>query len=146
MRGGSRPGAGRKALHPKIRQRVGAICEEAFRVLATAQAARRMEEGSRRKRLRAELVKLESKRRRFKGNAPAWEIEKVSKAVDRIGRYFSEPIRRPKGHRAAIVAKTAREHGLTERMVTRCWVEHRARLKRLRVELDVSAIGAHGRR
>jgi len=37
------------------------------------------------------------------------------------------PLRRPKGYRADIISDVAADWGTTERMVTTCWVEYRAR-------------------
>src|SRR3954471_10008628 len=36
-------------------------------------------------------------------------------------------LKRPKGYRADIIAVVARDFGASPRMVTRCWVEYRAR-------------------
>jgi hypothetical protein len=65
----------------------------------------------------------------------------LARRIDAVGRVFSQPIARPKGRagssmRAVIIMDVARDCGLTERMVTRCWTRWRAELKRLRRDLD----------
>jgi hypothetical protein len=50
-------------------------------------------------------------------NAPPWRIEELSRKGDRIGRYHSIPILRPDEPEPEIDRMTAKEFGVTERMV-----------------------------
>jgi hypothetical protein len=129
-------GAGRprKIEEEFDRWHIGCLCEHEHRMIERGAAMERIEERPEREKVRAALKRLDQKRRRFVKGAPAWELQKLSTEIDKIGRYFSEPYRRPKGCRAAIIAKIAKQTGHHPRMVTRCWVEYRA----MRREIDAA--------
>ena len=121
-------GAGRprKIKEEFDRWHLGWLCEHVQRMIRRGAAIERIEERPEWEKVMAARKRLDQKRRRFVKGAPAWELQKLSTEIDKIGRYFNEPGRRPKGCRAAIIAKIAKQTGHHPRMVTRCWVEYRA--------------------
>lgn len=72
---------------------------------------------------------------------PKQIFQTLTRRIDAVGRYYSVKIRRPKGRagesvRNEIKMAVAAYYGISVHMVTRCWTDYRARLKRLLIDRD----------
>jgi len=61
-------------------------------------------------------------------------IAKPAAAIDKLGRYHSEPLQRPKGARGRIKLEAARKYGVDINDADRCWRLARRMLARMRAE------------
>jgi hypothetical protein len=48
-------------------------------------------------------------------------MEKISKAMDEVGRFYSAPLKRPKGTRAIILRQAAKQFGIPAGTADKCW-------------------------
>ena len=144
MRGGRRPGAGRKPKMSLLKRiGIGGRCEREWRGLiakrldakARAESPEYFEEVQ-----RAREVPVSERRRWLEENGElhSYDVDAALRADQGTGddppsRYMRVTVKRPKGgERRAIIKKIAAETGLSESAVDRCWKEFRAVEKDLR--------------
>lgn len=140
VRGGRRPGAGRPALPFERRFVIGGECEALWRSAIDRKAQQEL--ARRTRTVRTQWKKAADKpirTRRAWTHTPEFKdyLEDVRGAMQEDQRidaveddrdpdrlYVIRP-RRPKNLREQIISEVAAQHGVTKRMVERCWKEYR---------------------
>lgn|SRR5262245_32807099 len=146
--GGKRIGAGRPlkiAIHE--RWSVGLRCEELRRgCIGTPQERLHRDKvreikSAEHQEAEAAFNRLDQRRKRFADinkedgtrrlTSVPWDLKNLYAEIDKKGR-LHQIVYLSNASRAEIISEVAKETGHTKRMVTRCWVECRAMLKRLK--------------
>ena len=133
--GGKRKGAGRKAQfrRPIDRMKIGGECEAEARKLAEQRADERYEALPDVQKIRKQQEIILRAQQRFVRPSPPGKLTPSAVGqIDKIGRFHSIPITRPKGHRDAIIKKVAKKHNLTIRTVRECWRVFRKACNKMR--------------
>jgi hypothetical protein len=103
---------------------IGAFCEERHSVITRRRALRSIAADRKRQQRRKLQAKMRRLRRQFSGRLPAaalFSIEKMSRAMDGIGRAYSAPLKRPKSARETILRQAAIKFKIPMGTADKCW-------------------------